>query len=76
MAKSKKPSSSAEPVTRETSQKTKKKSEPRKSPKQKVFKIIGEVRRNVGPEFFEGITKLFPVSKNFSYSLPHESDSS
>ncbi|GAB2270295.1 hypothetical protein Dimus_005198 [Dionaea muscipula] len=76
MAKSTKPSSSTEPVMRKTSQKTQKKSESKKSPKQKVFKIIGEVQGNVGLEFFEGITKIFSVGKNFSYSLPHESDSS
>ncbi|GAB2281301.1 hypothetical protein Dimus_015902 [Dionaea muscipula] len=76
MVKSKKSSSSSRPATRKSSQKTQKKSSPTKSPKQKVFKIIGEVRSNVGPELFKGITKLFPVGKNFSYSRPHESDSS
>ncbi|GAB2290136.1 hypothetical protein Dimus_024420 [Dionaea muscipula] len=47
----------------------------KKSPSPKDFKVINEVRSNVDLVFFEGLTQLFPVSENFSYALPHESDS-
>ncbi|GAB2270448.1 hypothetical protein Dimus_005345 [Dionaea muscipula] len=73
MAKSQKSSSSSKPV-----RKTKRtqKLVPKKTPSPKVFKVISKIRSNVGLEFFEGLTQLFPVGQNFSYAFPHESDSS
>ncbi|GAB2299364.1 hypothetical protein Dimus_033439 [Dionaea muscipula] len=73
MAKSKKSSSFSEPARK--TQKTQK-SIVKKTPSPKVFKVISEVRSNVDLDFFKGLTQLFPARENFSYALPHESDSS
>ncbi|GAB2290284.1 hypothetical protein Dimus_024563 [Dionaea muscipula] len=63
MAKSKKPSSSSEPVMRKTTQKTQKLFSPKKEPKPKVFKIISEVRSSVSIELFEGGMDLAGILK-------------